>query len=37
MANADLSSIEETMTEVKRNWNIMLQDQVLGFLPDVAC
>jgi hypothetical protein len=24
----DLSSVEETMTEVRRNWNVMLQDQV---------
>lgn len=24
---SDLAAIEETMTEVKRNWNVMLQDQ----------
>lgn len=27
-ASADLSFIEDTMGEVKRNWNIMLQDNV---------
>lgn len=25
---SDLGVVEETMTEVRRNWNVMLQDQV---------
>ena len=27
-AMSDLGVVEETMTEVRRNWNVMLQDQV---------
>lgn len=29
-AMSDLGLVEETMTEVRRNWNVMLQDQVLS-------
>jgi hypothetical protein len=25
---AELQKVEETMTEVRRNWNVMLQDSV---------
>lgn len=29
---ADMNMVEETMTEIRRNWNVMLQDQVVTSL-----
>ena len=28
--NGDMAFVEETMTEVRRNWNIMVQESVIN-------
>lgn len=33
----EIAEIEETMTEIRRNWNVMLQEQVLIIIVVNVC